>query len=468
MPNSQYVVGIDKYGYNHCLHWGKKCDIFDFEIEDIGDENSNHSMADAFKQELTVFGGTMYRDCGIKATFADRCREIELDFAGFENDNNNLKLIFNDKHYPLSVCVNYQICNNSDVITKWYTVENNGNEKIVFEKLFSGEISLPSKKPYIIQNTNGAWAGEFLKAKSTLETGTLVFESRRGTSGHNQAPYFIAYQNANENKGDVYYAALAYSGNFKVEASRDLFGTTRILMGISDFDFSFDLNSGESFETPKIFCGYSSCGFGNMSRQMNKFAIENVLPKSFNKKILPVLYNSWEATGFDVSAAGQMKLAEIAAKTGVELFVVDDGWFGERNSDDAGLGDWFVNEKKFPNGLDELIDYVNSLGMDFGIWIEPEMVNKNSELFRTHPDWAYHYDTRTPHELRNQLVLNMTRNDVKEYVFNCLDSLVSNHNIKYIKWDMNRPFSETGAENLENPQMLWYKHQWQFMKLQTG
>lgn len=351
---------------------GKKCDIFDFEIEDIGDENSNHSMADAFKQELTVFGGTMYRDCGIKATFADRCREIELDFAGFENDNNNLKLIFNDKHYPLSVCVNYQICNNSDVITKWYTVENNGNEKIVFEKLFSGEISLPSKKPYIIQNTNGAWAGEFLKAKSTLETGTLVFESRRGTSGHNQAPYFIAYQNANENKGDVYYAALAYSGNFKVEASRDLFGTTRILMGISDFDFSFDLNSGESFETPKIFCGYSSCGFGNMSRQMNKFAIENVLPKSFNKKILPVLYNSWEATGFDVSAAGQMKLAEIAAKTGVELFVVDDGWFGERNSDDAGLGDWFVNEKKFPNGLDELIDYVNSLGMDFGIWIEPE------------------------------------------------------------------------------------------------
>ena len=195
-----------------------------------------------------------------------------------------------------------------------------------------------------------------------------------------------------------------------------------------------------------------------MSRQMNKFAVENVLPKSFNKKILPVLYNSWEATGFDVSAAGQMKLAEIAAKTGVELFVVDDGWFGERNSDDAGLGDWFVNEKKFPNGLDELIDYVNSLGMDFGIWFEPEMVNKNSELFRTHPDWAYHYDTRTPHELRNQLVLNMTRNDVKEYVFNCLDRLVSNHNIKYIKWDMNRPFSETGAENLENPQMLWYKH----------
>lgn len=457
-PNSQYVVGIDKYGYNHCLYWGKKCDISDFVIEDTSDENSNHSMADAFKQELTVFGGTMYRDCGVKATFADGCREIELDFAGFEIDNNNLKLIFNDKYYPLSVCVNYQICNNSDVITKWYTVENNGNEKIVFEKLFSGEFSLPSKKPYVIQNTNGAWAGEFLNAKSTLETGTLVFESRKGTSGHNQAPYFIAYQNANENMGDVYYAALAYSGNFKVEASRDLFGTTRILMGISDFDFSLDLNSGESFETPKIFCGYSSCGFGNMSRQMNKFAVENVLPKSFNKKILPVLYNSWEATGFDVSAAGQMKLAEIAAKTGVELFVVDDGWFGERNNDNAGLGDWFVNEKKFPNGLDELINYVNSLGMDFGIWFEPEMVNKNSKLFRTHPDWAYHYDTRTPHELRNQLVLNMTRNDVKEYVFNCLDSLVSNHNIKYIKWDMNRPLSETGAENLENPKMLWYKH----------
>lgn len=165
--NSQYVVGIDKYGYNHCLHWGKKCDISDFVIEDIGDENSNHSMADAFKQELTVFGGTMYRDCGVKATFADGCREIELDYAGFENDNNNLKLIFNDKHYPLSVCVNYQICNNSDVIIKWYTVENKGNEKIVL-KSFSAANFLCLQKSLMLFKTQTVHGQVSFKSKKYI------------------------------------------------------------------------------------------------------------------------------------------------------------------------------------------------------------------------------------------------------------------------------------------------------------
>ncbi len=199
-------------------------------------------------------------------------------------------------------------------------------------------------------------------------------------------------------------------------------------------------------------------GFGDMSRQMNKFAINNVLPKTFNDKALPVLYNSWEATEFDVNSKNQTALAEIAAKIGVELFVMDDGWFGKRNNDKAGLGDWFINKEKFPNGLDELINKVNDLGMDFGIWVEPKMVNRDSDLYRAHPDWAYHFDKRYSCELRNQLVLNMTREDVQEYIFNCLNDLLSNHRIKYVKWDMNRPFSEVGAENLDCPQMLWYLH----------
>lgn len=242
-----------------------------------------------------------------------------------------------------------------------------------------------------------------------------------------------------------------------MKAERDLFGKTRIILGMNDFDFRFQLNAGETFDTPKVFCGYTQ-GFGEMSRQMHKFAVENILPKSHNDKLLPVLYNSWEATEFDVNCENQTDLAKIAAEIGVELFVMDDGWFGKRNNDRAGLGDWFVNHEKFPNGLDALINQVNALGMDFGIWVEPEMVNADSDLFRAHPDWTYHYDTREACELRNQRVLNMTREDVQEYVFNCLHTLLSEHNIKYIKWDMNRPFSETGAENLECPQMLWYLH----------
>ncbi len=456
--NTHYVLGVDKYGYNHHLHWGRKCDVRDYFIEEIGDENSNHSMLDNFKQEYTPFGETMYRGSTIKAQFSDGCRDISLKYEGYEADTNSLKLKFSDKAYPLAVSLNYSICDDNDIITRWVTVENNSDEAIYFEKLFSAEFNLPSKKPYTFRNTNGAWGSEFIETNTVLQGSSFVSESRRGTSGHNQSPYFIAYQNADEKRGDVYFASLAYSGNFKVRAERDLFGTTRVIIGMNDFDFKFELKAGDSFCTPKVFCGYTQNGFGDMTRQMNKFAINNVLPKSFNDKILTVLYNSWEATEFNVSCEGQTALAEIAAKIGVELFVMDDGWFGKRNNDRAGLGDWFVNKEKFPNGLDELINKVNELGMDFGIWVEPEMVNKDSDLFRAHPDWTYHYDTRTACELRHQLVLNMTRADVQEYIFNCLNELLSNHNIKYIKWDMNRPFSETGAENLDCPQMLWYLH----------
>lgn len=455
--NTHYVLGVDKYGYNRHLHWGKKCDGDDYFIREIRDQNSNHSMLDEFKQEYTPFGRTLFRGSSIKAQFSDGCRDICLKYDGYEANGNILKLNFSDEVYPLTVTLNYSICDDDDIITRWTTVKNNGNDSICFDKLFSAEFNLPSKKPYTFKNTNGAWGSENIETNTTLKSGTFVSESRRGTSGHNQSPYFIAYQNADEKTGDVYFATLAYSGNFKVKAERDLFNSTRIIIGMSDFDFRFELKPNEEFDTPKVFCGHTE-GFGEMSRQMNKFALKHVLPKTFNCKTLPVLYNSWEATGFNVNVQNQSLLAEIASKIGVELFVMDDGWFGKRNNDDAGLGDWFVNKEKFPNGLDELIGKVNSLGMDFGIWVEPEMVNRNSDLYRAHPDWAYHFDSRYSCELRNQLVLNMTRSDVQEYIFNCLNDLLSKHNIKYVKWDMNRPFSEAGAENLDCPQMLWYLH----------
>lgn len=455
--NTQYVLGVDKYGYNHHLHWGKKCDINDFGTPQIGDQNSNHPMLDAFRQEYTPFGKTMYRGCAVKAEFFDGCREINLKFDGFSQKDDCLELNFSDTVYPLAIALHYQTYADCDIISRWVTVKNNGDKPIYFEKLFSAEFTLPSQNPYTFKNTNGAWGGENIETNTVLEGGAWVNESRRGISGHNQSPYFIAHQNADEKSGDVYFATLAYSGNFKVKAERDLFGKTRIILGMNDFDFRFQLHAGEAFDTPKVFCGYTQ-GFGEMSRQMHKFAVEHILPKSHNHKLLPVLYNSWEATEFDVNCENQTALAKIAAEIGVELFVMDDGWFGKRNNDRAGLGDWFVNREKFPNGLDELINQVNALGMDFGIWVEPEMVNADSDLFRTHPDWTYHYDTREACELRNQRVLNMTRADVQKYIFNRLNDLLSNHNIKYIKWDMNRPFSETGAENLECPQMLWYLH----------
>ena len=454
---SHYVFGIDDKGRNQFLHWGKKCRIEDYLATEKSPLTSYHGNLDAVCQELTPYGLTMYRNYDIKARFEDGCREIALDYLSFEINGNDLKVIFKDKHYPLEIAVNYRCYDDSDIITKWISVKNNGNSSIIFEKLFSGEFSLPGVKPYYFKNTNGAWGAEFKETKTLLDGGSLIFESRRGISSHNNSPQFVAYQNADENSGSVYFAVLEYSGNFKVEASRDVFGKTRVGLGLNDFDFEYELKGKEEFSTPKIHFGLSE-GFGEMSRSLNRFAINHVFPRNFAKTPLPVLYNSWEATWFDVNTEHQTKLAEKAAKAGVELFVMDDGWFGARNDDHAGLGDWFVNKDKFPNGLDELINNVNNLGMDFGIWVEPEMVNPNSDLFRAHPDWTYHYKTRTPCEIRNQLVLNMTKPEVQSYIYGVLSDLLSSHNIKYIKWDMNRPFSENGCENLEYPKMIWYLH----------
>ena len=455
--NTHYVLGVDKSGFNRHIHWGGKCPADDYVIDFNGGESSQNTFLDEISQEYTVFGSTMYRGCALKAEFSDGCREVDLKYLGYEANEKELTLKFADSYYPLELHLCYRVTDGLDIIARRAVIKNNGKDKISFEKLFSAEFTLPSKKPYTFKNTNGSWASEFIETNNMLEAGSCVFESKRGISGHNNSPYFVAYQNADEKTGDVYFASLAYSGNFKVEASRDAFNTTRVILGMNDFDFEYVLSAGESFATPEVFCGMT-WGFGEMTRQMNRFAIDNILPKPYNKTPLPVLYNSWEATYFDVSSENQCALADLAAEIGVELFVMDDGWFGKRKDDHAGLGDWYVNKEKFPNGLTELIEKVNSLGMDFGLWVEPEMVNPDSGLYRAHPDWTYHYPHRDAHELRNQLVLNMTRKDVQEYIFGLLDDLLTENNIKFFKWDMNRPLSETGAENLEEPKMLWYLH----------
>ena len=455
--NTHYVFGIDPAGYNRHLHWGAKCDPADYAFTEIGDENSNHSMLDEYRQELTPFGSTVYRTCDLKAQFADGCREVALRYTGYRLEDDTLRVAFADTYYPLQVRLGYRVYPGLDIIKRWVEVENTGSAPISFERLFSAGFSLPGMDPYTFENTNGAWGGEFLPCRTVLDGGNLVYESHRGASNHNQSPYFIAHRGATETRGAVYFGSLAYSGNFKVIAGRDLYGITRVSLGMNDFDFSHTLEPGACLETPPVYCGKTE-GLGEMSRQMNRFCLEHLLPSRFRAEPLPVLYNSWEATEFNVNVADQTRLAEIAAGIGVELFVMDDGWFGARNNDRAGLGDWFVNPEKFPGGLDELIGNVNALGMDFGLWVEPEMVNPDSDLYRAHPDWTYHFPHRHADELRHQLVLNMTRSDVQAYILDCLDRLLTDHNIRYIKWDMNRPFSQVGAENLADPKMYSYLH----------
>lgn len=453
--NTHYVLGVGDDNLLRHIHYGRKAS--GYEVAMTYECNSNHSALDFAKQEYTPFGGTMYRNCAFKCTYPDGCRDTVLKFADAKQTDNSLEIKLIDEAYDVSVLVQYEYSRDTDVIARRVSIVNGADGDLVINKAMSCEINLPSHKPYYSMNPNGSWGGEFRMESTLVKNGTLTYESRKGTAGHTHSPSVILHQGANEDNGDVFFAALAYGGSFKVEVQRDFEGVTRAMLGISDFDFSYTLHGGDTFTTPTVYFGYAN-GFANMSNMMNKYAIDHILPKQFNDKPLPVLYNSWEATEFDINVEQQLNLARLAGDVGCELFVMDDGWFGKRNNDRAGLGDWFVNMDKFPKGLDELIDGVNDLGMDFGLWFEPEMVQADSDLYRAHPDWTYHYPKREASELRHQLVLNLTMPEVKQYVFDCMDKMLAKYNIRYIKWDMNRPFSEIGCANLDNPQELWYRH----------
>lgn len=455
--NLHYVLGVLDNGMLQHIHFGDKCNVDDYEVMPFSEENSTISPLDSLKTEYSTFGSAIFRETAFKATFADGCRDTRLIFDSSENIGNTLYIKLKDQHYPLVIKLKYECFESNDMISKSVIISNEGADDIIIEKMYSAEITMPSKNVYSSVNSNGCWGNEFEMQTTPVNCGELVYESRKGYSGHTNLPCFALSENISEDNGKVYFGLLQYSGNFKVLINRDSNNTTRAFIGINDFDFKYALKCDESFETPTVFCSVAD-GFTQMSNRINDFSLEYIFPENFRTKPLPVLYNSWESTEFDISIENQTKLAEIASKMGVEYFVMDDGWFGKRNSDRAGLGDWFVNKEKFPNGLKPLIDKVNSLGMQFGIWVEPEMVNADSDLFREHPDWAYHFDNRNGSELRNQLVLNVTRQDVKDYLFNCLDELLSENNIRYVKWDMNRPYSEVGGENLDCPQSVWYYH----------
>ena len=370
--NYQYVIGAGELGIYH-LHWGTPCPREDFEINELEEQNSNHSSLDFTPTEYAPYGGTIYREYALKCLFEDGCRDTVLKYKNSKITENTLELILNDDKYGLSVSLIYRLFEENDIIERYAVIRNQSKSKIILEKAASAEINLPGQRAYTVINSNGSWGGEFRKTEQKLETGTLSFESRKGTTGHNHLPALIAAEKPDEEYGEVYFAVLEWDGNYKISAERDFTGRTSAVIGLNDFDFSQTIECGEEFRTPSVFCGIAQ-GLGNMSRMMNRFAVSHILPKRFANEALPVLYNSWEATEFNVSEKGQLELAKTAAEIGCELFVMDDGWFSTRLSDNAGLGDWEVNRDKFPNGLKPLIDGVNALGMDFGIWVEPEMV----------------------------------------------------------------------------------------------
>lgn len=465
--NTSYVFFLDDDGILVQLYWGRRIDrLEDFDTSTMTGEQGYHPNTDKKREECSSYGMMRYKEASMKLTFYDGVRDFRYRVKGWDVEEDHLQIVLEDIYYPLQIILHYRVYEDQDIIEKWREARNAGDEQIRIERFYSGEYTLPGEG-YRSINFNGTWADEFKPYEDSLCAGKKVYESLRGATAHVANPVFIVHKNADETQGEVWFGALAYSGNFKVVEEQTPYCYLNIQIGLSDTDFCWILGKGETFRSPSVYAGYSDAGFGSMSQKMHRFAHECVMPDLTAKKPLRIIYNSWEATAFDVTCSGQMELARRAARAGAELFVVDDGWFGQRHSDHRGLGDWYVNPEKFPQGLKPLIDCVKALGMDFGIWIEPEMVNEDSDLYRAHPDWIYRYETREVLEGRYQYMLDLTNPAVVDHLIGMIDRLLSENDISYIKWDMNRALGECGSAHLgkEEFRSIWFRHVKGFYKI---
>lgn len=397
-------------------------------------------------QEYAGWGGSIAINPDLKVHFADGNRDLVLKYVDYRIHGNTLDVNLRDIRAKLRVQLHYSVDPDTGILGRSARIENDTRQAVTIDRASAASWNLPAGTDYSLRYLTGAWASEWQMHTVPVSQGATVLESRTGSTSHENNPWFAIERGSdwNEGHGDVWFGALGWSGSWRISVDQDVLNQVRVTGGFNPFDFSYRLEPGQHLDTPVFYGGYTDKGIGEASRLMHHFELARILPGHPKPAIRPVLYNSWEATTFNVTDVGQQKLAEHAARLGVERFVVDDGWFGARNTDHAGLGDWVVNRKKFPHGLKPLIDKVHSLGMSFGLWVEPEMVNPDSDLYRAHPDWVLHFKGRPRSEARNQLVLNLARKDVSEHVFKVLDQLLSNNDIQFLKWDYNRYWSEPG------------------------
>ena len=443
-----YVFGINEDQEPQTLYWGARLPASDrfAAAHSLPGLSAFDPPLDTTPQEFVGWGGALYPEPDLKITFPDGNRDLVLKYVSHRIEGNELFLTMKDIALDLYVTLEYQIDPGTGILRRSATIENRTNSPFKIEQAFAATWNLPRGNSYRLRYYTGRWAGEWHVQLQPIHPGETVLQSRRGTTGAQNNPWFaIDHEGQNDpDHGGVWFGALGWSGSWEITVEQDQVQHVRVSGGFNSFDFGYYLEKGQSLRTPYFYAGYTNDGIGGASRLMHRFEIDSILPHAPEPPLRPVLYNSWEATEFNVDEAGQIALAEKAASIGVERFVMDDGWFGERNSDHAGLGDWFPNPQKFPHGLKPLIDKVHALGMSFGLWVEPEMVNPDSQLYREHPDWVLNFPNRPRTEGRNQLVLNLARPDVRAWVFNTLNNLLNENAIDFLKWDYNRNWSEPG------------------------
>jgi alpha-galactosidase len=385
---------------------------------------------------------------------------VHLNEGEQDEEAQTLCVVLEDELLELSVELYYGVLPRSDVITRSAVIKNHGKNKISITKVASMSLDY-LYGDYDVLHFHGRHGMERNLERSSVITGRLVFDSIRGTSSHQQNPFFIlADKDTTEDAGNCYGMGLLYSGNFKFEVEKDQYKQTRVLFGIQNEDFEYELEKEESFQTPEVVCIYSEHGLTELSHRFHAMTEHHICQRPKDQKFSPILINNWEATYFQFDRDKILEIASKAADLGVEMFVLDDGWFGKRDSDSSGLGDWFVNEDKMKGTLKETVDKIHDMGMQFGLWIEPEMVSEDSILYQKHPDYAFTIPNRKPIRGRYQLVLDFSRKEVVDCIFDQLSQILDVTSIEYIKMDMNRSISDvhSATKTYQNQGKILYEY----------
>lgn len=407
------------------------------EYSGIGKGDYRHSPVECILPDGTFVTDFVYEYFTVsEEAFASDCG---LPFAHGKAQTLSVRL--KDTLHNLYLTLHYTVFNTCDVIARNVELYNATEGTVAIRKLMSMMVDFP-ESDYVLGTLDGGWAKEAHIHERPVSYGIHVNDSTTGGSSNRHNPGFYLLKQGN---GEAVGVNLIYSGNHYAAVEKSGFDTLRLMQGINPHCMHWPLTPGESFTTPQCLMTWSAEGVGGMAANFHDFVDNHIIPENFRGVERPVVLNNWEATMFDFDRRKILTMAKRAKELGVELFVLDDGWFGKRSDDTAGLGDWTVNTKKLPGGITALCRDINKLGLDFGLWFEPECVNPNSDLYRAHPDWAIHIPGRTPALGRNQLVLDLTKPKVRDYIVESVDKVLSSANIRYVKWDYNRHISDMPA-----------------------
>lgn len=475
--NISYIIKVLRNNQIGQLYFGKKIhqkDNYDYLLESAYRPMSAYMYEGEYefslehiKQEYASYGTTDFKYPAYEILQKNGSRITNFEYTGHkiysgkpklnslpatyteeDYEADTLEITLYDKEIDTQLILNYTIFNNESAIARSCKFINKGRENIELTNAMSMCLDLPDCNYELIQ-LSGAWSREREVRQRKLEQGIQAINSTRGNSGHNHNP-FIALKrpNADEFQGEALGFSLVYSGNFLAQVEVDTHDVSRVLMGINPFGFAWHLESGEEFQTPEAVMVYSDKGMNGVSQTYHRLYRTRLARGQWRDKVRPILINNWEATYFDFTEDILVDIAKTAKEDGIELFVLDDGWFGTRCGDTSGLGDWYANTDRLPNGISGLSKRIEDLGMKFGLWFELEMVNKDSDLYRKHPDWIIQTPNRSSSHGRNQYVLDFSRREVVDYVYEMVDKILSESNISYIKWDMNRCITECYSADL--------------------